>query len=580
MAKVIVALLAAGLLASAVPAASGQAVNPRKGTPLLIQAGNTTKLIWKTSPPHPDAVMCCGGAIQLSWSPMDSGVDHSVVLNIDDTCPSTLKNQQYVQYIYQAAPRGLVTLDFNQNGDYYISDAVANHCSQQGMQFLLAVRGCPSDNTIYSPVVPINVNCRPQPANSLGLPGGAGAAAPCVRLLPPGLPLRRPPYVRVMASDGDAEAGTAPKRRGRPRKSIAAVTTIADPADEVAAAASPPSPAARQHEAPSAAPKRAGRKATASKAAAPADAGAQEGPGGEAQEQAEAPAAPKRRGRKATVAAGAAAPAAADEPLAAPDAAAEAPAAPKRRGRKAGANGGATAGAEAEVASDPAPEALAAGEAPAVEEAAAAVQAPAAPKRRGRKPAAAGAPEPTDLGEAAAQAQEAADAPATPKRRGRKATAADATVAAPEQEAPAQAPGAPKRRGRKTAAAAPEPAPDAEPAPAPAASAFAKSLLSSLGPRGAGAADAPEAAGPAPGPAPPPGFFDDGGDDGEAGEDEDFDVLAGLEAGDLGEGFDPEVGGYISSRWGGRGRGGGGGGFDRDFDMFDLGEWRSAGMRV
>jgi hypothetical protein len=90
------------------------------------------------------------------------------VLNIDDTCPSTLKNQQYVQYIYQvggagpgraavvekpqgtsfpfsprtspaacprslppmslhltkAAPRGLVTLDFNQNGDYYISDAV------------------------------------------------------------------------------------------------------------------------------------------------------------------------------------------------------------------------------------------------------------------------------------------------------------------------------------------------------------------------------------------------------------------------------------------------------------------------
>jgi hypothetical protein len=46
------------------------------------------------------------------------------VLNVDDTCPSTLKNQQYVQYIFQGAPRGLVTLDFNQNGDYYISDAV------------------------------------------------------------------------------------------------------------------------------------------------------------------------------------------------------------------------------------------------------------------------------------------------------------------------------------------------------------------------------------------------------------------------------------------------------------------------
>jgi hypothetical protein len=45
--------------------------------PLLIQAGSTSKLIWKTSPPHPDAVMCCGGSLQLSWSPMDSGVDHS-----------------------------------------------------------------------------------------------------------------------------------------------------------------------------------------------------------------------------------------------------------------------------------------------------------------------------------------------------------------------------------------------------------------------------------------------------------------------------------------------------------------------
>jgi hypothetical protein len=53
------------------------AVDPKKGMPLLIQPGNTTKLIWKTSPPHPDIVMCCGGVLQLSWSPMDSGVDHS-----------------------------------------------------------------------------------------------------------------------------------------------------------------------------------------------------------------------------------------------------------------------------------------------------------------------------------------------------------------------------------------------------------------------------------------------------------------------------------------------------------------------
>jgi hypothetical protein len=41
------------------------------------------------------------------------------------------------------------------------------------MQFLLAVRGCPTDNTIYTPVVPINVNCRTA-ASALGLPAGAG----------------------------------------------------------------------------------------------------------------------------------------------------------------------------------------------------------------------------------------------------------------------------------------------------------------------------------------------------------------------------------------------------------------------
>jgi hypothetical protein len=54
---------------------------------------------------------------------------------------------------------------------------VANHCSQQGMQFLLAVRGCPTDNTIYTPVVPINVNCKGAAGSALGLPGGGAAGA-------------------------------------------------------------------------------------------------------------------------------------------------------------------------------------------------------------------------------------------------------------------------------------------------------------------------------------------------------------------------------------------------------------------
>lgn len=48
----------------------------------------------------------------------------AVVLNVDDSCPNDLKNQQYVEYLFQAQPKGLVTLDFKQNGDYYISCAV------------------------------------------------------------------------------------------------------------------------------------------------------------------------------------------------------------------------------------------------------------------------------------------------------------------------------------------------------------------------------------------------------------------------------------------------------------------------
>lgn len=48
--------------------------NPRKGQPIFIKTGQVYKMTWKPAPPHPDVVMCCGGALQLSWSPMDSGV--------------------------------------------------------------------------------------------------------------------------------------------------------------------------------------------------------------------------------------------------------------------------------------------------------------------------------------------------------------------------------------------------------------------------------------------------------------------------------------------------------------------------
>lgn len=164
-------LLAVLLLA---PSAYGQAVNPKKGQPLLIKPGQVAKLTWKPAPPHPDVVMCCGGALQLSWSPMDSGVVASVVLNVDNSCPNSLRNQEYVKYLFQAQPKGLVTLDFKQNGDYYISCAVAEHCNDQGMQFLLAVRGCSQDNSIYTPVIPLNVQCNQMAAGGRGM-GGAGA---------------------------------------------------------------------------------------------------------------------------------------------------------------------------------------------------------------------------------------------------------------------------------------------------------------------------------------------------------------------------------------------------------------------
>jgi hypothetical protein len=49
----------------------------------------------------------------------------AVVLNVDNTCPNSLLNKENVKYLFQAQPKGLVTLDFKQNGDYYISCAVS-----------------------------------------------------------------------------------------------------------------------------------------------------------------------------------------------------------------------------------------------------------------------------------------------------------------------------------------------------------------------------------------------------------------------------------------------------------------------
>lgn len=61
----------------------------------------------------------------------------AVVLNVDNSCPNSLRNQEFVRYLFQAQPKGLVTLDFKQNGDYYISCAVS--VDRQGK----AISSCP-----------------------------------------------------------------------------------------------------------------------------------------------------------------------------------------------------------------------------------------------------------------------------------------------------------------------------------------------------------------------------------------------------------------------------------------------------
>jgi hypothetical protein len=42
-----------------------QAVNPRKGQPIVIAPFNTTTIRWIPTPPHPDIIMCCGGSLQV-----------------------------------------------------------------------------------------------------------------------------------------------------------------------------------------------------------------------------------------------------------------------------------------------------------------------------------------------------------------------------------------------------------------------------------------------------------------------------------------------------------------------------------
>lgn len=152
--------MAAGVLPPGVaPPPGTYVVDPRKGRPVYIEKGQTFKMTWTTAPPHPDVVMCCGGALQLTWSPMDGGVDRSVTLNNDATCPSEIQNREFVTNVVQAAPRGVALLNFDSNGDYYISSNVGTQCVKSGMQFLLAVRGCKGDSPAYAPTTPLNVDC-------------------------------------------------------------------------------------------------------------------------------------------------------------------------------------------------------------------------------------------------------------------------------------------------------------------------------------------------------------------------------------------------------------------------------------
>jgi len=161
-------------------------VSAQKGAPIIVKPGEVKQVKWLTSPRPADVLLCCGGALQLVWSRMDgSGVDRSVVVNDDNSCPNTLLNPEHAQVVAQGAPKGLVTLDFKQNGDYYVSSSVAQHCSQQGMQFLMAVRGCPTDDPTYTAAVNIgwqqfcmSQNATMGPMGAMGMNGTMGVGLP------------------------------------------------------------------------------------------------------------------------------------------------------------------------------------------------------------------------------------------------------------------------------------------------------------------------------------------------------------------------------------------------------------------
>lgn len=74
---------------------------------------------------HQPRVAAAAAAGAVSCVPVPFFLCPAVVLNVDNSCPNSLRNQEFVKYLFQAQPKGLVTLDFKQNGDYYISCAVS-----------------------------------------------------------------------------------------------------------------------------------------------------------------------------------------------------------------------------------------------------------------------------------------------------------------------------------------------------------------------------------------------------------------------------------------------------------------------
>jgi hypothetical protein len=107
---------------------------------------------------------------------------------------------------------------------------VAEHCSQQGMQFLLAVRGCSQDNAVYTPVIPLNVQCNQMAQQG---PGAAAAGAGAGALGGNALGLSALPGL----SDAPAAQDKASQRRRGNSASAASGSFLAAAAAGLAAAA-------------------------------------------------------------------------------------------------------------------------------------------------------------------------------------------------------------------------------------------------------------------------------------------------------------------------------------------------------